>query len=130
MKKRKSTALVISRVFQSLLYIIAGLNHFLSPEMYYKIIPPFLNQYNFFINIVSGGAEMILGSMLLLDKTRKWACIGIIILLIAVFPANIYLALEMGKPLNTSPWVAWLRLPLQFLLIYWAYTHLKKDSNE
>ena len=55
------------------------------------------------------------------------AAIGIIFLLIAVFPANIYLALENGAPLKVEPWLAWGRLPIQFILIYWAYLHYRKD---
>lgn len=119
--------IVFSRVVQALLYILAGVNHFLNPSFYYKIIPPFLQAFSYSINILSGLAEIILGLMLFLRKTRKIACIGLIILLILVFPANIYLALENGRPLGTEPWIAWARLPIQFVLIYWAYYHYKKD---
>ena len=120
--------IIASRLIQATLYILAGVNHFLNPSFYYKIIPPFLSHFSYSINIISGLAEIALGVMLLSKKTRRLACIGLIILLIAVFPANIYLALENGVPLDTRPWIAWARLPMQFVLMYWAYYHLKKDN--
>ena len=63
--------------------------------------------------------------MLLLPKTRFYAGWGLIVLLIAVYPANIYLAQTNGEAMNTTPLVAWGRLPFQFIFIGLAYWHTK-----
>ena len=74
---------------------------------------------------ISGAFEIILGLMLLLDKTRFIAGWGLILLLIAVSPANIYLAQTNGAALNTSPAIPWGRLPFQAIFILIAYWHTK-----
>ena len=74
------------------------------------------------INIISGAAEILLGVLMLIPKTRKPAEWGLILLLIAVFPANIYIALEGGLNI-LSPTAAWVRLPFQFLFIAWVWWH-------
>ncbi len=106
-----------------LLYIVAGVNHFISPRFYLKIMPPYLPQHELLVTL-SGIAELALGILLLVPATRIWAAWGIILLLIAVFPANLYMA--YGTPFQEmSPWVRWGRLPIQLLLIWWAYRYTK-----
>ncbi len=102
------------------LYILAGINHFVSPGFYIKIIPPFL-PFKKIINWVSGLAEIVLGVLLFIPEYQSLAAYGIIALLIAVFPANIY-HLMKGLRKHKMVWVLALRLPLQGVLIWWAWT--------
>ena len=109
-------------------YLLAGINHFIKPAMYYPIIPPYL-PWPVTINIISGIAEIILAGMLVFKSTRRLAAIGIIIMLIAFIPAHVYMIQKggcMSAEVCIPAWAAWLRLfPLQFLLMYWAWTNRK-----
>lgn len=105
------------------LYILAGCLHFYTPDFYLKIMPPYI-PFHLELVYLSGVIEILLGIGLLYKPTRKWAAWGIIALLIAVFPANIYLAFNdlPQAELNTGPLVAlWIRFPIQALLIALAY---------
>jgi uncharacterized membrane protein len=104
------------------LYIIAGLNHFRKPGMYIRIIPPAFKNPNL-INTLSGAAEILLGILLLLPVTKKIAAWGIIALLIAIFPANLYMLQDKKASFGLPKWILFLRLPLQIVLIYWAYQY-------
>ncbi|WP_424962529.1 DoxX family protein [Ekhidna sp.] len=110
----------LSLWIMAILYILAGVNHFLKPRFYESIIPPFFGNKKL-INWLSGIAEIILGIMLLMPNYTSIAAWGIILLLIAVFPANIYHFMK-GWRKKKMVWVLALRLPLQFVLIWWAYT--------
>lgn len=118
----------ISFILIPVFYIAAGINHFRSPDSYYKIIPEYL-PYPVFINLFSGAAEIILGILFLFAKTRKLAAIGIITLLIAFIPAHIVM-IQNGFCLSNGyclpAWATWVRLfPLQFLLMFWAWKYRK-----
>ena len=104
----------------SLFYVLAGIKHFTNPTWYMKIMPPYLPLHKELIYI-SGAFEIIFGLMLLFDKTRFVGAWGLILLLIAVFPANIYLAQTNGTALNISSTLAWGRLPFQAIFILIAY---------
>lgn len=106
----------------ALLYVLAGLNHFFQPKFYIRIIPPFL-PWKKSINYLSGGAEVLLG-VLLVTRFQSLAAWGLIALLLAVFPANIYHLYAKGAGMKIPVWALWVRLPLQFLLIYWAYQYI------
>ena len=108
----------------SLFYVFVGIKHFTNPTWFMKIMPPYLPFHKEFVYI-SGAFEIILGLMLLLDKTRFIGGWGLILLLIAVFPANIYLAQTNGLAMNTTPLIAWGRLPFQGIFILIAYWHTK-----
>ena len=115
---------LISIYIMSLFYVFAGIKHFTNPYWYMKIMPPYLPLHKELVYI-SGAFEIILGLMLLLDKTRFVGAWGLILLLIAIFPANIYLAQTNGAVLNISPTLAWGRLPFQAIFILIAYWHTK-----
>ena len=104
------------------LYILAGINHFRKPGMYLKIIPPTFKNPKL-INILSGAAEIILGIFLILPFTSYFAAWGIIMLLIAVFPANLYMFQNKKAGFGLPKWILFVRLPLQLILIYWAYQY-------
>ena len=108
----------------SFFYVFVGIKHFTNPAWFMKIMPPYLPLHKELVYI-SGAFEIILGLMLLLDKTRCIGGWGLILLLIAVFPANIYLAQTNGVAMNTTPLFAWGRLPFQAIFIIIAYWHTK-----
>lgn len=107
-----------------LLYVAAGINHFINPQFYKKIMPPWLGWHNELI-FISGVLEIILALLLIFTLTRRIAALGIIVLLIAIFPANIQMMLNYSKEDNPYLWIAVVRLPLQALLIWWAYVFTK-----
>ena len=111
-----------SIIIMSIFYVGIGIKHFTSPMWFVKIVPPIL-PYKLSLVYISGFFEILFGIMLLFPYTRYVAAWGLIMLLIAVFPANIYLAMTNGAALNTTPLIAWGRLPFQFVFIGIAYWH-------
>jgi uncharacterized membrane protein len=85
-----------------------------------KMMPPFLPAHLFLVQ-VSGVFEIALGVFLLIPKYQRIAAWGLIALLIAVFPANIYMALNTDLFPEFSPLGIWLRLPFQAVIVGWAY---------
>tara|TARA_B100001094_G_scaffold63839_1_gene59815 strand:- start:108 stop:491 length:384 start_codon:yes stop_codon:yes gene_type:complete len=117
----------ISVFIMSFFYIMIGLSHFKNPEWYIQIIPPVLPM-KLELVYLSGIFEIILGLLLFFKKTRPLAGWGLIILLIAVYPANIYLAITNGEAMETSSLIAWGRLPIQFIFISLAYWHIEIEE--
>ena len=112
--------------FMSTGYIYVGTRHFIDPDFFLAIMPDYLPLHLEAVYL-SGVFEILLGGMLLFKKYRKVAGWGLIALLIAVFPANIYLAQnEVAQQiLNISQTTAIVRLPFQALFIGLAYWHTK-----
>lgn len=112
----------LSWVLIGVLFLLAGANHLRVPQSYLPIMPPFL-PWPMGLIIVSGVAEMAGGLGLLIPRTRRGAGIGLILLLIAVFPANMYMAMEQIQLPNVLVPIAllWIRLPIQGLLIAWVW---------
>lgn len=108
-------------------FIFAGINHFINPNFYVKIMPPFLPAPLFLVYL-SGFFEIALGVLLLVPRFSRFAAFGLIALLIAVFPANIYMAVNSHLFSEFSPTVLYARLPLQLLLIAWAFWYAKNDK--
>lgn len=106
------------------LYFLAGLNHFRNPKMYIKIIPDFFPNPSL-LNKISGFAEILLSVALCVPLLTHYAAIGIILLLIAVFPANLNMLLNKKASFGLPKWLLLLRIPLQFILIFWAYSYTK-----
>jgi uncharacterized membrane protein len=122
--------LKVSRVALALFFAVAGVNHFVSPKPYLAIMPPAL-PWQLALVYVSGAAEIAGGIAALFRRTRKVAAVGLIALLIAVFPANIYAALH-GMDFRGAAvpaWLLWARLPLQALLIAWVYIACWKEPK-
>ena len=111
-----------------LFYLGAGINHFWHPAFYLQIMPNWLPWHSELV-ILSGGFELLFALLLLFDHTRRVAAWGIILLLIAVFPANIQMMLNYSKEQNPHFWISIIRLPLQALLIWWAYIFTKAESK-
>jgi uncharacterized membrane protein len=109
-------------------YVIGGLNHFRDPSFYLPLIPDYLPAPET-INILSGIAEIVLGSLIFITRTRRLAAVGIIVMLIAFIPSHVYF-IQQGSCIDSlcvPEWVGWVRLVLVHpLLIYWAYIYAKK----
>jgi uncharacterized membrane protein len=109
----------LSRYALALLFGLAGIWHFVHPATYLAIMPPQLPQPRALV-YASGVFEMLGGFGLLPKPTRKLAGWGLLALLVAVFPANVCMALIHEK-LGIPGWVAWGRLPLQLPLLWWVW---------
>lgn len=102
-------------------FVAAGANHFRTPEIYLGMMPPWL-PWPTALNAIAGAAEMLGGVGLLGPRTRRLAGWGLIALLVAIFPANVHMALEGRMPgTNFSPLTLWLRLPFQAVFIAWVW---------
>ena len=117
----------ISLVIMSALYFGAGIYHLINPNVYVKIMPSWLGWHKQLV-LISGICELSFAILLLITKTRKLASWLIIAMLISIFPANIQMMLNYYKEGHAMLWLAILRLPLQLILIWWAYIFTKKES--
>ena len=127
----------MSRAKRILMYVLsaamclAGFNHLLNPEFYVAIMPPGLPSPEW-LNLISGLFEIVLGVYLLEPRTRVLAAWGMIALFIAVFPANVYVALENvgregpGTGLGSGNWI---RLPFQLVFLAWAWWYTVPDDE-
>lgn len=111
----------ISRIIMSLLYIAAGINHFINPGFYLKIMPSYI-PFPLEMVYLSGVCEVLFGAMVIFQKTRKVACWLIIAMLIAFLPVHIQMLLDHLNISDHLFWVSVLRLPLQLLLMKWAWS--------
>jgi uncharacterized membrane protein len=104
----------------AVLFLFTGSQHFFQPAAFANIVPPQFGHADALVAI-SGAAEIAGGIGLLIPATRNAAAIGLLVLLVAVWPANWYMALEAGRYANVAPaWVLWLRVPVQLLLMWWV----------
>jgi len=111
------------RVWQwvvGLLFVLAGVNHSLNPHPYLTMMPSYLPAHVALVQI-SGVVEILGGIGVLLPRTRRCAAWGLILLLVAVFPANLNVALHGWPGENIPDWILWARLPFQPLAIWWIY---------
>ncbi len=114
--------------------VVAGIGHFLVPKSYMALVPPQLPAPMLLVYL-SGAAEIGLGLALLVPRIRRLAAWGIIALLIAVYPANIYHAVSGGlddpnlPAAFANPVLAYIRLPFQFLFIFWAWLCTRPDET-
>jgi uncharacterized membrane protein len=113
----------ISKYLLALFMVAAGTMHFIKPDFYLKIMPPYLPLHLELVYL-SGVCEIALGLLLLVPRFSRVAAWGIIALLIAVFPANIHV-FQHQDVLPAPPIIHFLRLPLQAVFILWAYWHTK-----
>jgi uncharacterized membrane protein len=115
-----------SKYLLAIFMIGTGTMHFVRPEFYLKIMPPYL-PWHLELVYLSGFFEIAFGALLLVPRFSRLAAWGIIALLIAVFPANIYLY-QHQEILPASPIVHLLRLPLQAVFVLWAYWHTRRST--
>ena len=122
----------ISRILLAAIFLIAGPLHFVFTPVYLRIMPPWLPEPRLLVQL-SGIFEFLGGLGLLVPRTRRLAAWGLVALYLAVFPANLNMALHQ-IPLGDVPiapdkvWLLWLRLPFQALFIAWAYWLTRPDE--
>lgn len=102
------------------MYIFAGIMHFVKPRLYQRVIPPYLPKPALLVSL-SGIAEIILGIAVCIPATRPIALWCIILMLLVFLPVHIHM---LQKNFGMPRWLLWLRIPMQFLLIWWAYFYL------
>jgi len=113
---------VITILIMSCFYMNVGVKHFVEPEWFLQIMPPnFPHHYQ--AVYWSGFFELLFGFLLINPLTRFIAGWGIIFVMITVFPANLYLAVNDGAVMGISKELAWGRLPFQYVFIGLAYWH-------
>ncbi|GAA4446783.1 DoxX family protein [Novipirellula rosea] len=110
----------LSVALLSLLFIAAGINHFVSPDVYMKIMPDFL-PWPLALVYVSGFFEVLGGVGLAVPRLRRAAGWGLIALLVAVFPANVDMLMNADQFPAIPVWALVVRLPLQGVLIAWVW---------
>jgi uncharacterized membrane protein len=110
-----------SRRLLAAFFIGSGVNHFVRPRFYEAIVPPRLQQEKERVVVVSGVAEIAGGLGVLLPFTRRLSGVSLIALLAAVFPANLYMAQNPDRFRKLPPWALYARLPLQPLMMVWAW---------
>lgn len=115
------------RVLMGVMYIAAGTMHFVATRSYERIMPAYLPVHHELV-LLSGAAEICGGLGMLIPGRRRPVAWGIVCLLIAVFPANLWMAQHPELFPGVPQWALWLRLPLQIPLIWWAYTYTKLED--
>lgn len=111
----------IVRWLLAVFFIAAGANHFRTPELYLGMMPVGL-PWPAALSLIAGAAEMLGGVGLLVPRARRFAGWGLVALLVAVFPANVHVALQGRMPGTAfSPLTLWLRLPFQAVFVAWVW---------
>ncbi|TKB96202.1 DoxX family protein [Pedobacter cryophilus] len=111
-------------IFIGIMFLLAGINHFVMPGFYLQIMPPYL-PFPMALIYLSGLAEIICGALFIPKQSRRMGAWLIILLLIAVFPANIQMSIDEYQNGGWLFYGSVLRLPLQFLFIWWSYKFTK-----
>jgi uncharacterized membrane protein len=111
----------LSRKLLAAFFVGSGVNHFAAPRFYRAIVPPPLQGQAKRVVEISGVAEVLGGIGVLLPRTRRASGFGLIALLVAVFPANLHMARESERFKQVPRWALYARLPLQPLMIWWAW---------
>jgi uncharacterized membrane protein len=110
------------------LYMVAGLGHFVVPHAYERMMPAYLPEHRALV-LVSGAAEFAGGLGVLVPQTRRAAAWGLVLLLVAVWPANLWMAQNPELTPGVPMWALSLRLPLQIPLMGWAFRYTRRSSH-
>jgi uncharacterized membrane protein len=110
-------------------FVGAGFNHFAMPRAYERIVPPSLKPWARELVVLSGVAEIAGGVGVLLPWTRRASGLGLIALLAAVFPANLYMARSPQEFRRIPRWALYARLPLQPLMMWWAWSATRGPAD-
>lgn len=116
---------IASRYLLAAMMIYTGILHFVRPEPFIKIVPDWLPAHRALV-AVSGFFEILGAVGLLIPRVRKAAAWGLVALFIAVFPANVNMA--VNKIMTDNPWILWGRLPFQAVLIAWAWWYTRPEE--
>ena len=120
----------VFRVILAFIMVVAGALHFVATDAYVAIMPAYLPLHRELVQI-SGGFEILGGVGLLIARLRAAAGIGLIVLYVAVLPANINMAIHNIQPtsVRVAPGLLWARIPLQLVLIAWAWQVSRPEPN-
>lgn len=108
-------------------FVLAGANHFVNPEFYIQIMPPYLPAHRELVYL-SGVLEILGGIAVLVPRIRAAAGIGLVLLLVAIFPANLHMALNPEQFPSIGRVALYARLPFQMLFIAWAYWATRPET--
>ena len=122
-----STLKTAIKFLLAVFFILAGVNHFISTDFYVRIMPTYLPAPLLLVYL-SGAAEIALGIMLIVRRWQRTAAWGLIALLIAVFPANIHMAVNNDLYPEYSATALWLRLPIQLIFIALCYWYTRPEK--
>jgi len=117
----------IALILLAVAFVFAGSNHFVNPDFFVAIMPPYLPAHLELVYL-SGVFEIAGGIGVLIPRVRSLAGWGLVALLVAVFPANLHMALNPESFSDVSPGALYTRLPIQVLLIAWAYWATRPDA--
>lgn len=106
------------------MYFLAGTMHFIKPHIYMRIMPRYLPAHKELV-YASGAAEVLLGIGLIFNETKGLAIYGIILMLILFLLVHFYMLSSKKAGAGIPVWALWLRIPLQFGLMWWAYYYLQ-----
>lgn len=113
-----------SRLGLAVFMVVAGLMHFVVPRFYERIVPRWVGHEHAVV-AWSGVAEILCGALVAIPRTRRVGAWLTLVTLIVVYPANVQMALDAGRPRDAMSWGAWLRLPLQLPMWRWAWRHTR-----
>ena len=113
------------RILLGVVFIVAGILHFAIPKVYLGIMPPLLPAPLVLVYL-SGAFEILGGVGLLVPATQRFAAWGLIALLVAVWPANVFMAMIPERFPSIPGWVLWARVPLQIPLVWWAWLYARR----
>jgi uncharacterized membrane protein len=113
----------------SVFWVVAGVNHFLTPDFYVPMMPPYLPAHLELVYL-SGVFEILGGVLVLVPRVRAAAGWGLVALLVAIFPANIHMALSPELFPDTPAFALYARLPFQAVFFAWAYWATRPEVQE
>ncbi len=116
---------MLGRILLGVLFVVAGVMHFVAPGRYVQIMPPMLPAPGALVYL-SGLAEILGGVGIMVPGTRRLAAWGLVALLIAVWPANLYMAMVPERFPAVPLWALWARVPVQVPMIWWAWVYARK----
>ena len=105
------------------IYVLAGTMHFIVPKVYLRIMPRYLPHHRLLVSL-SGLSEIILGLGLCFPTTKNSAVLGIIVMLSVFLLVHFYMLKGQKESAGVPKWILILRIPLQFVLMYWAYSYI------
>ncbi len=117
----------LGRAVMGAVYVVAGVGHFVATRMYMGIMPDYLPAHRELV-LLSGVAEIAGGVGVLVPRTQRAAAWGLVALLIAVMPANVWMVQHPERYPGIPVWAMWVRLPLQGVLILWAWRYTRVDD--
>jgi uncharacterized membrane protein len=117
----------VGRAVMGVFYMVAGVAHFAATKMYLGIMPDYLPAHRELV-LLSGVAEIAGGLGLLVPQTQRAAAWGLIVLLVVVMPANVWMVQHPERFPGIPVWAMWVRLPLQGVLIWWAWLYTRSDA--